>query len=114
MGEDEVQERVGPKEDVVDKLRKNQRRYEQSELGKATTKRWNDSEAGRASRRKYLESEKGQAALLRWNLSEKAKTAKEKRKSMVKLFQLTKKYIEEHPGSTPEEALEAILEGGNQ
>lgn len=95
-------------DDVYEKVRRNQKRYEQSDLGKASTKKWNDSEAGKASRKKYLESEKGQAALIRWANSEKAKTAKEKRKSMVKLFQLTNQYIKEHPGATPEEALEEI------
>jgi DNA-binding PadR family transcriptional regulator len=96
------------KEDICDKLERNRRRYGQSDLGKASTKRWNDSDSGRAARKKYLESEKGQEALLRWALSEKAQTAKEKRKSMVKLFQLTDKYLQEHLGATIEEALEEI------
>jgi len=95
-------------EDVCDKLEKNRKNYEQSELGKAKNKRWNDSEAGKAARERYLSSEKGQAAILRWQLSEKAITARQKRKSLVRLFNLTRKYFLIHPDATMEEALEEI------
>jgi aminoglycoside phosphotransferase (APT) family kinase protein len=97
-------------EDVVDKLKRNQKNYQQTEKGKATTKRYNQSNSGKTSRKKYLESELGQAALLRYYNSEKAETARQKRRALEKLFSLTRKYLVGHPEVPIEEALKRVTE----
>jgi len=98
-------------EDSYSKIERARRNYEHSEKGKAKNKRYNLSDKGKASRDKYLQSEKGKAAILRYYLSEKAKTARDKRRALEKLFRLVRKFVIENPGTSPNEALEKIIEG---
>ena len=93
-------------DDHYTKIEATQKRYQESEKGKAARDRWNKSEKGKSSRVKYLESEKGKEALLRYYLSEKAETTREKTKSIQKLFRRAASWIEEHPEKTLGDFLE--------
>ncbi len=53
----------------------NNKRFKQSEKGKASEKRFKQSEKGKASNKRYAQSEKGKAAMKRKNQSEKGKAS---------------------------------------
>lgn len=90
-------------EDSYEKFEKAQKKYENSEAGRARKIKYNQSDSGKEARERYLKTEKGQGALLRYYLSEKAETTRQKRQALLKLFRQLDNYLREHPDKTIED-----------
>ena len=91
--------------DSFDKLSETERRYNQSEKGKAVIKRRNHSPEGKESRKKYLESEKGKTAQLRYYLSSKGQETRQQKNETNKVLRRWAKWKLENPEGTIEEFL---------
>lgn len=94
-----------PKPDSADKIDKANKRYQESEKGKATVKRYFKSPKGKESQKRYTQSEKGKAALLRYRMSEKGKRRDKLNLSISKLVTQYSEHQKTHPESTFEDFL---------
>ena len=97
-------------DDSYSRIEKANKKYLNSELGKAAVKRYMSSDLGKKARQRYLKSEKGQMALLRYYLSEKGVTTRQHRNEITKLFVHLSKYLKENPDKNIEDFLPSLKE----
>ena len=96
---------VPKKEKHLQKIEASNKRYQESELGKASQERYQKSPKGKEARKKYLQSELGKATSLRYHLSEKGQKAQEQLKVTQKLLRAYHRYLQNFPNTTIEEFL---------
>jgi len=98
------------KPDPADKIDLSNKKYRDSNKGKAAQKKYLDSRKGKEASRRYLDSDKGKAAQLRYRLSEKGQTTVQRHNNMSKLMNECREWLEENPGATATDFF-AILGG---
>lgn len=95
-------------EDAQAKIEAATKRWQQSEKGKASFKKYRNTPSGREANLRYLQSEKGRAALLKYYLSPKGTKTRQRRKELNRLFTQCKNFLEKNPNETIDDFLSQL------
>ncbi len=99
--------------DAQGKIEDANKRYLDSEKGRAALEKYLNSKKGKASRKKYFDSEKGKASMLKYQLSEKGKNLKDRVSFFNHLITDYNRWLKSNPDGTIEAFLLEISNNGN-